>query len=344
MTMTNLPTRFSTGLGLSELPWFETRDGRLCVADPDVGPIIDMHTHLALSFGRRARVDLRKEHPQTEHYLPMTNPLDLEVYGNKNYQATDLRRLKRDLTINCLGGKGMRRTHTAANLTREMDDLGIHFSLLLPIDLPVLSSNADTYLELAATQEKLGSLGCVHPKHARIGDRLESQKARGAMGVKLHPAVQLFAPDDPRAMAIYPICGELDLPVLLHAGPVGIETRRSRACSQMKHYWRPIKENPNTTFILAHSGALQPELALELAQNYKNCWLGTACQSLPAVRQALAEGPKDRIMHGSDWPFYHQAMSVAKLLIATDGDPGLRRATLWDNAARLFGIDPPAAT
>ena len=55
----------------------------------------------------------------------------------------------------------------------------------------------------------------------------------------------------------------------------------------------------------------------------------------------LAEGPTDRIMHGSDWPFYHLAISIAKVLIATEGDAALRRAVLWENAARLFGFAAP---
>ena len=41
---------------------------------------------------------------------------------------------------------------------------------------------------------------------------------------------------------------------------------------------------------------------------------------------------------GSDWPFYHQATGLAKALLATEGDPALRRRVLYDNAASLFGL------
>ena len=46
--------------------------------------------------------------------------------------------------------------------------------------------------------------------------------------------------------------------------------------------------------------------------------------------------PSDRIVYGTDWPFYHQALTLARVLLATEGAPDLRRAVLHDNAARLL--------
>jgi predicted TIM-barrel fold metal-dependent hydrolase len=64
----------------------------------------------------------------------------------------------------------------------------------------------------------------------------------------------------------------------------------------------------------------------------------TASQSLSGVRKILERVDPERILMGSDWPFYHQAMPLAKLLIATEGDLALRRRVLWGNAARLLGL------
>ena len=133
--------------------YFELRDDtRLVLADPALGPAIDVHTHLALAYGRPIQLDLRKAHDRTEHYLPMERELDLDVYMNRNFTPDDLARLKRDLTWKSLTARGMRETHTAPNLQREMADLGIQASVLLPIDFPVLSRNAENYLEIAAEQ------------------------------------------------------------------------------------------------------------------------------------------------------------------------------------------------
>ena len=249
--------------------------------------------------------------------------------------------MKRDLGLGSLSGGGMRRTHTAPNLAREMADVGVRVSVLLPIELPRLSWNAETYLEVTRGRSDLVSLGSVHPFGRRPLDRLAHQKSLGARGVKIHPAVQLVPADHPRAMAIYRTCADLSLPVLWHCGPVGIEPAAGRWCSQLKHYWGAVRENPDTTFVLGHSGALQMGLALELANSYPNVWLELASQSVSNVRTILERGPEDRIVFGTDWPFYHQAFGLVKVLIAAGDRLELRHRVLWENAARLFGLEAP---
>ena len=44
------------------------------------------------------------------------------------------------------------------------------------------------------------------------------------------------------------------------------------------------------------------------------------------------------LLYGTDWPFYHQALTLARVLLATEDRPELRRAILHDNAARLLGL------
>ncbi|MBW2458190.1 MAG: amidohydrolase family protein [Deltaproteobacteria bacterium] len=331
---------YAAGLDLAELPWFELREGRLRLVDDQVGPIVDFHTHLALTFGRRRSVDLFASPGPTRHYLPMTGPLDMDVYQNVNFTPEALGAMKRDLGLGSFTKGGMRTTHTAPNLSGEMADLGIVRSVLLPIDFPFLSHNAETYLEVVADIPELVSYGSVHPHDRNAAERLAAQKRAGAIGVKLHPAVQLVAPDHPRAMALYPVCADLGLPVLWHCGPVGIEAKISRRKCQLKHYWRAVHDHPNTTFILGHSGALQMELGLELAQRYPNVYLELASQGYANVERILKEAPIERVMLGSDWPFYHQAIGIAKVLLATRGRPTERRLVLYDNAAKLLGLAP----
>jgi predicted TIM-barrel fold metal-dependent hydrolase len=63
-----------------------------------------------------------------------------------------------------------------------------------------------------------------------------------------------------------------------------------------------------------------------------------SCISLSQMRQVIAEADPDRIVYGTDWPFYHHALALAKVLVATEGRPALRRKILHDNAARLLGL------
>jgi predicted TIM-barrel fold metal-dependent hydrolase len=327
-------------LGLAELPWFARGDeGRLVVRDRSFGPVLDVHTHVALAYVLPMQVDVFKQTPETLHYLPGCRPLDLELYANRNFTAGDITEMKRDLSLRSLGGSGMRATHTAANLVREMDEMGITRSVLLPIDFPVLSHNAETALDVASKSERIVGFGSVHPWSRGLARKLDAQIALGARGIKVHPAVQCVRPDDPRAIPLYRLCGERGIPVLWHCGPVGIAPRLGEYLTQVRFYEKPIAECARTTFILGHAGALQLDLGVALQRRYPNVWLETASQSLPGVREIVERADTRRVLMGSDWPFYHQAISLSKVLLATEGRAEVRRAILWGNAARLLRVE-----
>lgn len=331
-------TRFANLLDLARLPYFEVRDGRLCIADARFTPAIDVHTHLALAYGPRARVDLTSAREPAEHYLPADRPIDLDVYANRNFSTEDLARLERDLTFASFGAGGMRRTHTLPNLTREMAELGIATSVLLPIDFPFWSDNARTWLRLTRGHREIVCFGSVHPYARRVRETLDELAVMGARGVKVHPSVQMVGPDDDRAMNLYRLCGERGMVVFFHCGPVGIDTRLGRRLSQVARYERAAAECPATRFVFGHSGALQMPEAIALAQRYPNVYLEVASQGVTAVRRLVDEAPPGRLMFGTDWPFYHQAAGLAKVLLATEGDDAMRADVLHRNARRLLGL------
>ena len=339
--MTDRRLRFRDHFALSNLPWFDQNsEGRLILSDPSIGKILDMHTHLALSYGPWGAIDLWQLHEQTRHYLPMARPLDLNVYANQNMTDSDLSTMKQDLAFKTFTRKGLRITHTAANLCREMDEMGISSSVLLAVDFPVLSRNSELYVEVEHKKpERLIAFGSVHPYTRDLANKLKDLKSLGIHGVKIHPGCQLIAPDHPRCMILYRECAKLSLPIFFHCGPVGIEPAMSRYLSQLKHYWKAIAENPETIFILGHSGALQVDLAIDLAQTYSNVYLELASQCYTGVKKILKQVQGNKILFGSDWPFYHQALPLAKVLMLTEGAPELRHDILWQNGANLLGIN-----
>lgn len=337
----SLPTKFTSLLDLARLPWFSLNDaGRLVMDDASVGPIADLHTHLALAYVRPISVDLQKLHPETQHYLPACCALDLDVYANRNMSKEIVKELTRDLTLMSLGPRGMRATHTVPNLVREMEETGIRASVLLPIDFPLLSNNADAALDAAkGRSDRLLSFGSVHPYVTQMESRLDAQYAKGARGVKMHPSVQLVRADNDRARRLYRACGEREMVVFWHCGPAGIEPKLGQYLNQVKFYEAPIAENPRCTFVLGHSGARDFDGALALQKRYPNVWLETSSQGLVNIKRIVEEADTDRVVHGSDWPFYHPAISVSKILIATEGKKDVRHKMLWGNAARLLGLD-----
>jgi uncharacterized protein len=331
--------QFQNLLDLARLPYFEVKNGRLALAEASLGPVVDCHTHLALAYGPRpAKIDLMKETPNVEIYLRGDKPIDFDVYMNRNFAPHDLHAIERDMTRDAFGAGGMRATHTLPNLIREMSDVGVTQSVLLPIDFPFWSKNSERWLQITAGKGEIVCFGSVHPMQPRLRSQVRKLAEMGARGLKYHPAVQLVGPDHPRAMKLFRLCAEYKLPVLFHCGPVDIETRLGRRLSQVRRYERAVAENPDVDFVLGHSGALQMEEAIAFSRKYPNVYYEIASQSLPAVERLIDVLPEGRLMTGSDWPFYHPATSIAKVLIATEKAPKARRAVLYENAARLFGL------
>jgi hypothetical protein len=235
-------------------------------------------------------------------------------------------------------GRGSRKHHTAPNLARDMQDVGVVHSSVLAIDIAVPSKHVAQTIATGVERDDVTVFGSVHPRSSKKKVKLEEQLHAGILGLKLHPAIQSFHPNDPAARELYQLAGDNGIPVIWHCGPVDIEPKKARQLSQVANYEAPIKEFPETTFILGHAGALQCDEAVSLQMRYPNVYLEVSCISLDQLDHVFRNADPDRIMFGSDWPFYHPSMQMAKVLILSEGNPDLRKKVLYDNAARLLEL------
>jgi predicted TIM-barrel fold metal-dependent hydrolase len=191
-------------------------------------------------------------------------------------------------------------------------------------------------IERSPARDRFVPFASVHPRHSGWRDALTGFARRGARGVKLHPEMQRFAPDDPEAMAIYAECERLGLPVIFHAGRSGIEPESIRPYALIRHYVPAIQAYPRVQFVLGHAGARDVADAVAAARQFPNVWLEIACQGATQLAEIVATVGPERVVFGSDWPFYPLAATLAKVLLVTERDPGARAAILAGNAERVF--------
>lgn len=335
-TTTTYPLHFTDRNGLAALPWFEIDRGELVLADRSVGPIIDVHTHYTLPSLRHDAKDMRTETPDSDLLLGRCCAHHLDVYANQCFSPVELDEMRRELVSGALRRRGKRLSHGAPNLARDMRSMGIERTIVLGIDMGVISRHVKLTLEVAREREDAVAFGSIHPRLPRRRQRFEEQLHAGARGMKIHPPNMFTRPDHPRLGPIYAWCGEENIPVFFHCGPAGIEPKLGAYCGQVRFYDEPIRNHPRTRFVLGHSGALQSSEAVDLYRRHPNVWMDVSCLSLAQLREVLERGDPDRIMFGSDWPFYHPILPLAKVLIATEGQPALRRKVLYENAARLI--------
>jgi len=341
------PQRYRGYRGLAELPWFELdADGQLrCVADV-LPRAIDVHCHLGMSLFLAPEVDLQARTARVQHLLDCDAQrpgcdLDLDVYINANFSEDELWQLRMGAFAQLTWGSAAAATQTIPNLLHEMDATRIGEALILPIafGLPIGDDLCERWMAAiheAGAGERLLLGASVHPRDPERIAKLERYAAAGARAVKLHPTMQRFYPDDPDVMEIYQACERLGLVVVFHAGRAGIEPESTHRYALPRHLEGALASFPEVDFVLGHAGARDAAAALPLALRYENAWLGIHGQGVTQLREMLDAMGGERMLYGSDWPFYHLAATLAKVLIVTEGRPEQRDALLRGNAERLL--------
>lgn len=343
------PLRFRGYRGLAELPWFELDPkGILRCVDESFPRAIDFHCHLGMSVLFEPKLDLLASTDRVRHLLDCDAEqpgceLDLDVYINGNFSEPALRTLERHTVSQGLWGSDFARTQTIPNLLAEMDATRIEAAEILPIALGLPFGDALTEhwieaIDAANARDRLWAGFSVHPRDPDRLEQMEAFAARGLRVMKLHPTVQRFYPDDPDLMPLYERAQALGLVVFFHGGRAGIEPESSHRYAMPRHYEAPIADFPKLPFVLGHAGARDGEAMLAMGARYENAWFGTHGQGVSRLDEMIRKTGAERMLFGTDWPFYHLAASLAKILIVTrdSGREAARHAILRDNASRLL--------
>src|SRR6266446_4483441 len=169
----------------------------------------------------------------------------------------------------------------------------------------------------------------------------------GLKGVKLHPSLQAFAPDDEKHWPLYERCEELGLIVLFHTGTSGIGAGQPGGQGIRLDYARPIRLDavaasfPNLKVIAAHFGYPWHTELLAMALHKTNIYIdisGWAPRYIPAeVVRDMKGRLQDQFVFGSDYPFIQPRRCLDELATLEIPEPVLQKV-LIGNGKRLLGL------
>ena len=215
---------------------------------------------------------------------------------------------------------------TADGILEKMDANDIEQSIVASIPLHLDMSNDDlmkynTYVggEIKKSKGKLIGFCAVDPFD---GDRSKSSlrhciEELGFQGLKLHPCFQQFYPNDKRLYPLYSEMQNYGKPILFHTGGIGIVPYKDAYGSPL--YLDDVGcDFPDLTMILGHGGRMLYDQTAILLRKHKNMYadistnFGRADEHkyLPMewllYRVKVWAGSLDRVLFGSDYPFYFQ--------------------------------------
>ena len=167
-------------------------------------------------------------------------------------------------------------------------------------------------------------------------------------GLKLHPTLQAFFPNDRRFYPLYEKCAELEVPVLFHSGFGAAGAGMPGGGGLKLKYSAPVPgiddvaaDFPGLSIIMAHAGWPWTEEQIAVALHKPNVFLdlsGWAPKYIPEplIREAGSR-LRDKVMFGSDYPYLRPDRWLEEfedLPIREEVRPKI----LLENAARLLGV------
>jgi uncharacterized protein len=187
-------------------------------------------------------------------------------------------------------------------------------------------------------------IGSVDPHKKSAVDEVANIAELGLRGVKFHPSLQAFAPDDPTFWPVFAACEEHGLLALFHTGTSGIGARQPGGQGIRIDYAHPLKldavaaEHPGLTVVAAHFGWPWHMDLIAIALHKTNVYIdisGWSPRRIPAeVVRELKGRLSDQFVWGSDFPFISPERCLTEL-----EELGLASVTLLhDNAARILGL------
>ena len=190
--------------------------------------------------------------------------------------------------------------------------------------------------------------GSVDPlKGERAVEELGTFVELGLHGVKLHPSLQAFAPDDERHWPLYERCEELGLTLLFHTGTSGIGAGQPGGQGIRLDYARPIRLDavaasfPDLKIIAAHFGYPWHLELMAMALHKTNIYIdisGWAPRYIPMeVLRDMKGRLQDQFLFGSDYPFIDPKRCL-DVLSGMELPEAVLQKVLFGNGKRLLGL------
>ena len=166
-------------------------------------------------------------------------------------------------------------------------------------------------------------------------------------GLKLHPPLQQFFPNDRIAYPLYEVFAEARLPVLFHTGHSGIGTGMRAGGGIRLKYGHPMPiddvavDFPDQPIIMAHPSFPWQDEAISVCLHKSQVYIDLSGWSpkyfSPTLIQYANTLLKTKVLFGSDYPLLTPDRWLAdfeKIGIKDD----VRPLILRENAMRLFGL------
>lgn len=204
----------------------------------------------------------------------------------------------------------------AASMVRVMDRCGV--------DTATISAHRAFAEDAAAGNDETAHAVDAHPgrlqgyivanPHQDPARELARWDGNPAMvGVKLHPGVHNYELDGPAYEPVWEFAARTGCPVLTH-------TWAGSKHNGLPNIEAVLRAHPEVKLVAGHALAMRDSYSkmIDLAQRYPNVYpeiCGSYC-TRHWVQRLVREIGADRVLYGSDFPFFDMRFSIARVVLS----------------------------
>lgn len=313
--------------------------------------IIDFHTHMSNVLPLKKVDPNRKGNILKYKTLPNIENMDLSVpYWIKINPEERNKGLLPIVKFSLRGFdvfKDMANGGTYENCFKSQDENMIIRNVVLPLSTKKCDRSMEA-LQLAVDYpERFIPFCSVHPHDPGMKEKISMYKGLGARGYKIKISNMELKDNFDSLVEVFKACYIAGLPVLLHTGSLTHIKRENASdfmwkllrSTRVEIFGELLKELPvDFKFIFGHSGIAQYKLVAEYLKQFPSSYAELSCQSVDSIKYLIDEVGYERLLYGSDWPALPQAMTLSRVLLATEDNKKAREHILYKNAEKLLRI------
>ena len=229
--------------------------------------------------------------------------------------------------------------------------------VIFPVDEPLTGRprvSNESVVEFAAANSDIAIAFCSinpHRAHEAVDEARRLVGSGKIHGLKLHPPLQEFFPNDRLAYPLYEVFAEARLPVIFHTGHSGIGSGMPGGGGVRQKYGNPLPiddvavDFPDMPIIMAHPSFPWQDEAISICLHKPQVHIDLSGWSpkyfSPTLIQYANTLLKHKVLFGSDYPMLTPERWLAdfeKIAIRDE----VRPLILKENAVRLLGLNAKA--
>ncbi len=233
--------------------------------------------------------------------------------------------------------------NTVSGIKAHMSASGVDKSVVLGVAARADQVRRANDWLISIADDMLVPFGAVHPDLQDKGGEIRHLRDNGVRGIKMHPVINGFYPDDPQWFPVYEELGD-DMTLAIHAGRLPHQGADAPLYAAPERIMNIVRQFPRLKVIALHLGGFYMlDEAERHLMGHENVLVDTTWP--PSIRELTAETltaiigrhGAHKVCFGTDYPLVDMASEsdyLASLPLTSEQVEGI----LGENARRFIGL------